>query len=205
MAPHETLWFPVKPWHRPARTTYVSPLTDESLVAGMAVGDQDAAAAFVRRYQARVYGLALTVVAIPALAEEVAQESFVKAWQHAAAYDARRGRVATWLLTITRNAAIDAVRYRREAPLDPDVLTARLVADQDPSAEPADRFATLDHIREALRQLPLEQSRPVVLMTFYGLTAKDIAERDGLPVGTVKSRVRRGLGGLRERLGASDV
>ena len=182
----------------------MTPLTDESLLVGMAVGDQDAAAAFVRRYQARVYGLALTVVAIPALAEEVAQESFVKAWQHAAAYDARRGRVATWLLTITRNAAIDAVRYRREVPLDPDVLTAKLVADQDPSAEPADRFATMDHIRGALRQLPLEQSRPVVLMTFYGLTAKDIAERDGLPVGTVKSRVRRGLGALRDRLGASD-
>lgn len=198
-------WFLVKPWRGPARTTYVSPLTDESLLAGMAVGDQDAAAAFVRRYQGRVYGLALTVVAIPSLAEEVAQDAFVKAWQHAPAYDARRGRVSTWLLTITRNAAIDAVRCRRETPLDPDVLTARLVADQNPCPESAEQFATMDHIRGALRQLPLEQSRPVVLMTFYGLTAKDIAERDGLPVGTIKSRVRRGLGALRERLGASDV
>ena len=183
----------------------MTPLTDESLLAGMAVGDQDAAAAFVRRYQARVYGLALTVVAIPAVAEEVAQEAFVKAWRHAAAYDARRGRVATWLLTITRNAAIDAVRYHRETPMDPDVLTARLVADQDRSAEPAERFATTDQIREMLRELPLEQSRPVVLMTFYGLTAKDIAERDGIPVGTVKSRVRRGLGALRNRLRAPDA
>lgn len=179
-------------------------LSDESLLAGMAVGDPDAAAAFVRRYQARVYGLALTVVAIPGLAEDVAQESFVKAWRHAAAYDARRGRVATWLLTITRNAAIDAVRYRRETPMDPDVLTAMLVADQDRSAEPEHLFAVSDEIRRALRQLPLEQSRPVVMMTFYGLTAKDIAERDGIPVGTVKSRIRRGLGSLRERLGASD-
>jgi RNA polymerase sigma factor (sigma-70 family) len=194
----------MKPDRGPARTTCVAPLTDESLLAGMAVGDQDAAAAFVRRYQARVYGLALTVVAMPALAEEVAQEAFVKVWRHAAAYDARRGPVASWLLTITRNAAIDAVRYRREAPMDPDVLTARLVADQDLSAEPADQLAATDQIRAALRELPLEQSRPVVLMTFYGLTAKDIAERDGVPVGTVKSRIRRGLGALRDRLGAPD-
>ncbi len=195
----------MNPGHRPTRITCVTSLTDESLLAGMAVGDQGAAAAFVRRYQARVYGLALTVVAIPAVAEEVAQEVFVKAWRHAAVYDATRGQVATWLLTITRNTAIDAVRYRRETPMDPEALTARLVAEQSRSAEPDDRFATMDQVRAALRDLPPEQSRPVVLMTFYGLRAKDIAEQDHIPVGTVKSRVRRGLGALRERLGAPDA
>ncbi len=182
----------------------MAPLTDESLLAGMSVGDADAAAAFVRRYQARVYGLALTVVGIPALAEEVAQESFVKAWRHAAAYDARRGRVATWLLTITRNTAIDAIRYRRETPMDPDLLTRLLGSDRDATADPGDALATTDQIRTALHALPPEQSRPVVLMTFYGLTAKNIAEREGIPIGTVKTRVRRGLGAMRERLGARD-
>jgi RNA polymerase sigma-70 factor (ECF subfamily) len=182
----------------------VTPLTDESLLAGMSVGDRDAAAAFVRRYQARVYGLALTVVGIPALAEEVAQEAFVKAWRHAAAYDARRGGVATWLLTITRNAAIDTVRYRRETPMDPDVLTRALLDDRERRAEPADQVATTHQVRAALRTLPAEQRRPVVLMTFYGLTARDIAERDGVPLGTVKTRVRRGLAALRDRLGATD-
>jgi RNA polymerase sigma factor (sigma-70 family) len=194
----------VKPPRRSARTTHVATLTDESLLAGMSVGDADAAATFVRRYQARVYGLALTVVGIPALAEEVAQESFVKAWRHAAAYDARRGRVDTWLLTITRNTAIDTIRYRRETPMDPDVLTAVLVADDDMTTRPTDSVASNEQVRSALRQLPSEQSRPVVLMTFYGLTAKDIAERDGIPIGTVKTRVRRGLSALRDRLGARD-
>lgn len=193
----------VKPSGRRARTTGVPPLSDESLLAGMAVGDEDAAAAFVRRYQARVFGLALTVVGSPAVAEEVAQEAFVKAWRHAASYDVRRGRVATWLLTITRNTAIDAVRYRRESPMDPDVLTGLLLAG-DTAPETADRWMTTDEIRDALRTLPPNQSRPVVLMTFYGLTANEIAERDGVPVGTVKTRVRRGLGALRERLGARD-
>src|SRR5262245_30834566 len=107
------------------------PLSDESLVAGMAAGEQDAAAAFVRRFQSRVYGLALSIVNVPAVAEDVAQEAFVKAWRHAATYDARRGRVSTWLLTITRNAAVDAVRYGHESPMDPDLLLALLTARED--------------------------------------------------------------------------
>jgi RNA polymerase sigma factor (sigma-70 family) len=193
----------VKPSRAGARTTEVPPLSDESLLAGMAVGDQDAAAAFVRRYQARVVGLAMTVVGSRAVAEEVAQEAFVKAWRHASSYDVRRGRVTTWLLTITRNTAIDAVRYRRETPMDPDILTNVLLAGNE-SSETADRWSTTEEIRDALAALPPNQSRPVVLMTFYGLTASEIAERDGLPVGTVKTRVRRGLGALRERMGARD-
>ena len=193
----------MKPSRAAARTTRVPPLSDESLLAGMAVGDQDAAAAFVRRYQARVVGLAMTVVGSRAVAEEVAQEAFVKAWRHASSYDVRRGRVTTWLLTITRNSAIDAVRYRRETPMDPDILTSALLS-SDTSPDTADRFTTTEEIREALAALPPNQSRPVVLMTFYGLTASEIAERDGLPVGTVKTRVRRGLGALRERMAVRD-
>ena len=193
----------MKPSRPGARTTGVPPLSDESLLAGMAVGDEDAAAAFVRRYQARVVGLAMTVVGNRAVAEEVAQEAFVKAWRHAASYDVRRGRVTTWLLTITRNTAIDAVRYRRESPMDPDILTDVLLAG-DTSPDTADRWTTTEEIRDALAALPPNQSRPVVLMTFYGLTANEIAERDGLPLGTVKTRVRRGLGALRERMGARD-
>lgn len=182
----------------------MAPLTDESLLAGMAVGDQDAAASFVRRYQARVYGLALTVVGVPALAEEVAQEAFVKVWRHADAYDARRGGVVTWLLTITRNAAIDAIRYRHESPIDPATLTAMLAARQENTGGHDDAILASEEIRAALRQLPLAQSGPVVLMTFYGWTAREIAEREGIPVGTVKTRIRRGLGALRDRLGARD-
>ena len=193
----------MKPSRAAARTTGVPPLSDESLLAGMAVGDQDAAAAFVRRYQARVVGLAMTVVGSRAVAEEVAQEAFVKAWRHASSYDVRRGRVTTWLLTITRNTAIDAVRYRRETPMDPDILTNVLLSG-DTSPDTADRWTTTEEIRDALAALPPNQSRPVVLMTFYGLTASEIAERDGLPVGTVKTRVRRGLGALRERMAVRD-
>ena len=181
----------------------MAPLSDETLLAGMADGDQDAAAAFVRRYQARVYGLALTVVGTPALAEEVAQEAFLKAWRHAASYDARRGRVATWLLTITRNAAVDAVRYGHESPMDPDLLVA-VLSTQDQLAPEHDVDAALA-LRRALAELPPEQSVPLVLMAFQGLTAKEVAERQHLPLGTVKTRVRRGLRRLGEKVGMRDA
>ncbi len=171
--------------------------SDETLLAGMADGDQAAASAFVRRYQARVYGLALTIVGVPAVAEEVSQEAFLKAWRHASAYDARRGRVATWLLTITHHAAVDAVRYRHEDPMDPDLLMATLAPeDHAPAGDPDTSLV----LRSALADLPPEQRGPILLMTFQGLTAREIAVRDGVPLGTVKTRVRRGLLRLRSRL-----
>ena len=185
-----------------ARTTPVVPLSDETLLAGMADGDQTAAAAFVRRHQARVIGLARTVVGSHALAEEVAQEAFLKAWRHAGSYDARRGRVSTWLMTITRNAAVDAVRYRHESPMDPDVLLAVLSRRDD--VLPGQDVESLLMLRAALAELPPEQSRPIVQMAFQGLTAKEIAERHDIPVGTVKTRVRRGLRRLGDRLGVRD-
>src|SRR5436305_7136882 len=103
-------------------------LSDESLLAGLGAGDRRAATAFVRRFERRVYGLALTVVGDPALAEDVAQEALTRAWRHAQAYDSRRGAVATWLLTITRNLAIDALRMRRSDPRSPGDLADLLGA-----------------------------------------------------------------------------
>ena len=177
-------------------------LSDESLLAGMASGDQTAASTFVRRYQSRVFGLALAIVGAPALAEDVAQEALVKAWRHADSYDSRRGRVPTWLLTITRNTAIDAVRYRHEHPMDPELLTAVLTA-RDDSADEDDLDTSL-RLRQALATLPPEQAIPIVMMTFYGMTANEVASSKDMPLGTVKTRVRRGLMALRERMGARD-
>ena len=91
--------------------------SDEALLAGFATGDERSAAAFVRRFQGRVYGLAMTIVRQPQVAEEVAQEAFARAWRHAGAFDARKGKVSTWLLSITRNLAIDATRMRRSDPV----------------------------------------------------------------------------------------
>jgi RNA polymerase sigma factor (sigma-70 family) len=176
-------------------------LSDESLIAGMASGDTDALAAFVRRFQARVFGLAFTVVNDIGLAEEVAQDAFLRAWRHAAAYDPRRGRVPTWLLTITRNLAVDAARLRRDRPVDPDRLIVTLT---DNGTAPEPDYDGIDHLRHGLRQLPADQARPIVLAVVYGLTAREIAEQEGIPLGTAKTRIRRGLARLRAALGVKD-
>jgi RNA polymerase sigma-70 factor (ECF subfamily) len=178
-------------------------LSDESLLAGMAAGDSHAAAALVRRYQARVFGLARSIVGSSAAAEDVAQEAFLKAWRYAGAYDPRRGRVAPWLLMITRNTAIDAVRYQREVPTDPSLLLGTLAGQPAKASGPSD-MDSRDELRQQLGQLPTEQSVPLILMVLYGLTAREVAEREGIPVGTVKTRVRRAFSLLRQRLGVSD-
>lgn len=177
--------------------------SDESLLAGMASGDAEAAAVFVRRYQARVYGLALAIVGSRPTAEEVAQEAFLRVWRHATAYDVRRGRVATWVLAITRNLAIDALRLRADRPVDPHVLLDTLTQ-QEYRAGSAVDLPESERLRSALRELPPEQCKPIVLSVFYGLTAKEIARDEGVPLGTVKTRIRRGLARLRQSLGVVD-
>jgi RNA polymerase sigma factor (sigma-70 family) len=178
-------------------------VSDEALLAGMATGDPQAAATFVRRHQAQVYGLALSIVGVPATAEDVAQEAFLRVWRFAGGYDPRRGAVRSWLLTITRNAAIDVIRLRRDYPYQPEVLLAMLAA-SDAEDDRADRLVEADRLRERLRELPREQAIAVVLATFYGLTAREIAEREGVPLGTAKTRIRLGLSRLRDRLEVTD-
>jgi DNA-directed RNA polymerase specialized sigma24 family protein len=85
----------------------VRKLSDESLLAGLGSGDPDAAVDFLGRFQRRVFGLTFAILRDRAAAEEAAQESFLRAWRHASAYDPRRGTVAAWLLTIARNVSIN--------------------------------------------------------------------------------------------------
>src|SRR5262249_12827668 len=155
--------------------------------------DPDAAASLVRRYQRRVYGLAVTILGDRSAAEDVAQETFVRAWRHASTYDARRGQVSTWLLTIARNLALDRARLTDARPVDPALLLAELAdpASRD-SGDVATRLADREQLRELLLALPEGQRRALVLATYFGRTAKEISELDGTPVGTVKTRVRDG-------------
>jgi RNA polymerase sigma factor (sigma-70 family) len=178
-------------------------LSDEALLAGLAAGETQAAAAFVRRYQARVYGLVITIVRDPGTAEDVAQETFVRAWRNAGTYDPRRGRVATWLLTIARNAAIDTIRVRRPEPLDPQIVAARLQgagAAVDEGVPPDER----ERVRDALAELPEPQRRALFLSAFAGRTAREIGELEDAPVGTIKSRIWAAMGKVRDSLEATN-
>ncbi|WP_434080446.1 RNA polymerase sigma factor [Sanguibacter sp. Z1732] len=99
---------------------------DAALLAGLALDDPAVSAAFVRRFQSAVFGMAVSITRDAALAQDVSQEVFVRVWRAAGSYDLRRASVLTWLLTITRNAAIDAVRARRAEPTD-DLVLDRLL------------------------------------------------------------------------------
>jgi len=173
-------------------------LSDEALLEGMGLGERAAASAFVKRFQARVYGLALSIVGDPLLAEDLAQEALTKAWRNAGAYDPRRGAVATWLLTITRNLTIDALRLHRARPSEPHPMVTFDIPSKDPGpAETAVVADTARGVRGAVALLPIDQRRALVLAAFYGRTAKEIADLEGIPLGTAKTRIRAGMIKLR--------
>ncbi len=178
-----------------------SGVSDEALLAGMAHGDDASAVTFVRRYQKRVFGLAFSMMKDAGAAEDVAQEALLRAWRHAPVFDARRGSVTTWVLTITRNLAIDALRMRRAVPTDPDDFVALGLVSNERS--PEERAVTLDSVpglSAGLEAMPPEQRRALVLAAVYGRTAAEIAEHEAIPLGTAKTRIRAGMAKLRVSL-----
>ena len=172
---------------------------DAALVSALAVNDEAAATAFVRRFQGPVFGLAVSITRDRVLAEDVAQEAFLRAWRASASYDSRRGSVLTWLLTITRNLAIDAIRARRAAPVEAGELEL-LISTSVSGSAPDGTGGRVEALAAAdrLARLPLEQARAVVLAVIGGRTGAEVAEHEGIPLGTAKTRIRNGL--LRMRL-----
>jgi RNA polymerase sigma-70 factor (ECF subfamily) len=175
--------------------------SDEALLAGLATGDAEAIAAFVRRFQRRIFGLAMAITGDTGVAEDVAQEAFARAWKHAQAYDVRRGPVAAWLLAITRNLAIDSVRLRRAQPMDPDALLAMGIPETE--AGPDERAIAgedVARLRKAIATLPEDQRRALILAAFYGRTAREISDSEHVPLGTAKTRIRAAMIKLRSAL-----
>lgn len=175
-------------------------VSDEALFAGYASGDPEAAAVFVRRVERKVYGLALAIVREPTEAQDVAQEAFVRAWRFAASFDERRGSVLAWLLGITRNVALDSVRGKGRRP----VPMAGTPDDRPPALpDPGDLEDLVGRRVEARRivglmgELPAAQRDALVAVTLLGLSTREVSERDAIPHGTVKTRVRLALRKLR--------
>ncbi|MFF5026557.1 RNA polymerase sigma factor [Streptomyces collinus] len=178
----------------------VGRLPDEALLSGLATGDPELALTFVRRFQHRVFGVAMAVTGDPQLAEDIAQQTFERAWRHAQIYDSRRGSVTTWLTTIAHNLAIDAVRARRTEPVAPEDLDALLGV----VTETPERWALADEassqLRAAVARLPREQARALVMAGVYGMTAQQVAEAEKIPLGTAKTRIRAAMQKLRTAL-----
>ena len=174
--------------------------SDEVLLAGLGAGDPDLAVAFVRRFQGIAFGVALTVTGNPATAEDVAQRAFEKAWRHASVYDSRRGSVRAWMTTITHNLAIDVVRARSAPPMDPADLPVVLAAITDDPERVAVANDSAQRLRRALAGLPVQQARALAMSGIYGLSARQVADTEGIPLGTAKTRIRDGMQKLRAAL-----
>ncbi|WP_344676729.1 RNA polymerase sigma factor [Tessaracoccus defluvii] len=183
----------------PAPSTRMLP-SEESAIASVSAASAvglAAGATFVHRFERRVFGLAVSITRDRGLAEEVAQEAFLRAWRAAGSYDPARGSVVTWLLTITRNLAIDAVRARRSFATDAAILEHLISAVLRDPTEAIDDQLEAAEAAGRLRALPPEQARAVLLAVMAGRTAQEVADHEGIPLGTAKTRIRTGLARLR--------
>ncbi|NIE84407.1 MULTISPECIES: sigma-70 family RNA polymerase sigma factor [unclassified Burkholderia] len=165
----------------------------DSLLEQVAQGDQASFSALYRAAAPRVFGVILRMVRDKGEAEDILQDAFMTAWRRADSFDATRGGALTWLVTLARNRAIDRIRQHREVPLGDDESWAEL-ADEAPTPA-ADAEASQERLRleRCLQQLEAMQ-RGVVREAFYtGASYNELAERRQVPLGTMKSWIRRSL------------
>jgi RNA polymerase sigma factor (sigma-70 family) len=176
---------------------------DETLLAGLAAGRLEALDILYERYRSMAFGIARRITADDGLAEDVVQEAFLGAWRAADRYVPGKGSVRTWLLAIVHHRAIDAVRRRRpvsDLPAEQEgARTPEPLVMPDVWGEVAGHLDR-DAVVAALATLPQVQRETLELAYYSGLTQVEIAERTGVPLGTVKGRVRLALMALRRQL-----
>jgi RNA polymerase sigma-70 factor (ECF subfamily) len=178
-------------------------LADEDLMPLVERKDPSAFEVVYDRHGGAAYSLAYRIVGDRGTAEDVTQEAFLSLWRSGARYDRARGSVRTWLLGVVRNRAIDALR--REATRAPTVeLELERLPDQGPYTELTDvealRQEAAREVRGALRMLPADQLKVIELAYFAGLSHSEIAEALGMPLGTVKGRMRLAMEKIRGTL-----
>jgi RNA polymerase sigma-70 factor, ECF subfamily len=180
-------------------------VSDETLLTRLLSRDEAALATLYDRHGRAAFALARQIVRETETAEEVVQEAFLTLWRRAETYRADKGAVRTWLLRVVRNRAIDMLRASAGMVMaGTSVEDLTLVATDDPEGE-AVRAVEGRVIREALAELPPEQRGVVELAYFGGLAYPEVAARMGIPLGTVKSRMRLALERLRVLLRAREL
>jgi RNA polymerase sigma-70 factor (ECF subfamily) len=175
-------------------------LADEELMPLIGAKDPEAFAVFYDRHGGVAYSLAYRIVGEPGAAEDVTQEAFISLWRSGARYDRARGSVRSWMLSIVRNRAIDSLRAGSgKAPkltFDDDAVLEQRPADEL-TEEEAMRHETASEVRGALGQLPGDQSKVIELAYYGGFSQSEIAAMLGVPLGTVKGRMRLGMEKIR--------
>lgn len=175
-------------------------LSDEALVALVARGDESALAELYDRVGRVAYGLAFRVLRDDRLAEDAVQEAFLAVWRTAAAFRAERAKTSTWILTLVHRRAVDVVRREERRRTDPLDDATRDAATSSSAEDAAWLGFERERVQQALRQLPDAQREAIELAYYGGYSQSELAERLGLPLGTIKSRMFAGLARLRELL-----
>jgi RNA polymerase sigma-70 factor (ECF subfamily) len=153
-----------------------------------------------------VFGLALSILRDHHAAQEVTLDVYTRVWEQARRFDAGRGSVEAWMLTLAHHHAIDRLRSRRrqaerEQPLMPEFDFADSRPGPEAATEESDRAR---RVRQALQSIPEEQRRAILAAYFGGLSHTEVAAALGVPLGTVKTRIRSGLAALRRNLGETE-
>lgn len=165
--------------------------------------DERALSALYDATFSRVFGLVQRIVRVTALAEEVVEDAYFQVWRQAARWDPARGKALTWLLAVARSRAIDALR--REARYEHEELASDEAGDDTKAQAPQDELLALARhsadLHQALMLLGVQPRQLVSMSFFRGLSHEEIAQQMELPLGTVKSQIRRALLALREVLG----
>ena len=175
-------------------------LSDEALVALVARGDEDALAELYDRVGRVAYGLALRVLRDERHAEDAVQEAFLQVWRSAATFRAERAKASTWILTLVHRRAVDLVRREERRQADPLTDDSPAGVAPEETEEAAWLRFERERVQAALKQLPDVQREALELAYYGGFSQSELAERLGVPLGTIKSRMFAGLARLRELL-----
>lgn len=172
-------------------------------------GDEEALRALYNTYKSLIFGLLLSILGDRQEAEDCLQDVFTQVWKKADRFNPERGRPYSFIVTMARNKAIDRTRssgYKNQQRQDYviDDFTMTPVDAENSPFEAATRTDRANRLRRALAELPEKERRVIRIAYFEGLTQKEIAERTGIPLGTVKYRTRQGMMKLRDMLTVED-
>ncbi len=186
-------------------------LRDDELMDRVALQDLAAFEAIYDRFGDLVFSVAMRVVGDPSIAEDIAQDVFVRVWRRPELFDVKRGKFVTWLMSVTRNRSIDERRSRgrrlRHESLPSIDDEEEVIPSGNERDDPAVATVIADDraaVRAAMEILPPEQKLAIHLAYFGGLTQQEVAERLGQPLGTVKTRIRLGMQKMRGALEARE-
>lgn len=171
------------------------------LIQGLQRQDRNALSKLYDMYSSALYGVVLRIVQSPELAQQVLQDTFLKVWRNSGSYDSSKGRLFTWLLNIARNTAIDATRTAHFRNQQKTEGTESLVS------RPGNDAINPDHlgVREAVNALDEKYRTLIDLIYFKGYTQEEVAEETGIPIGTVKTRLRYAMNELRKVFGETNA